>query len=365
MTETATVALRHRSSGRHRPSLPPVPPIAHGSARPESARIAADGRSIVIESTRRREETPPQRSSTARPRPERRNLESRGGGGRAAIDRHDDRVSGHRVAPREDEQVARGRESRVKTARERRVRAPDRDQLRVVGAQRLVPRLAGAGQDRPVAPRHVAPVVGPIAPNPPDLVPPADHRNPGAGELQNRREPESLESPPRKRERAGHVVARRGSARAGGPDGSSRATSGTDRTRPSARVPAESRPCFPGSRSRNRRPSRRRRTTGRAPAGRRPRPRPGGRSPSPSRSRVRRRCSFQNGWSMCLTVSRRKPSTPARFASPRWASMRNVSTSGNSVFQSGRPETQRVRSSCPQVPVSLERSQPFVFGSVR
>ena len=59
-----------------------------------------------------------------------------------------------------------------------------------------------------------------------------------------------------------------------------------------------------------------RRTRDRATGRRRPRPRRSGRNPSPAVSRVRLRCSCQNGWSTCLTVSSRKPSSPTRLASP-------------------------------------------------
>ena len=81
----------------------------------------------------------------------------------AAVDGDDDGALRLRVAAEEDVAVARRDEPLVRPAPERGVGLADRDELHVVGAERLVPWEALAGEDVLLSPRHVAPVVGPVA----------------------------------------------------------------------------------------------------------------------------------------------------------------------------------------------------------
>src|ERR1700693_1132141 len=86
------------------------------------------------------------------------------------------------------------------------MRAPDADELLVVGAECLVPRRAGSGEEFAVSPRHVAPVVRSLAA--PTGPPPAivERREPGSRQLQERGEAEEPDVAVQELERPRHVV---------------------------------------------------------------------------------------------------------------------------------------------------------------
>src|SRR5207248_8570670 len=103
------------------------------------------------------------------------------------------RVAGLWIPPLEDVEVALGGQAFVAPARKCGVRAPDGDQLLVVAAEPLVARQAGAGEDLARAPRHVAPVVRPLAARATHFLAVIDDGNAPAGELQDGGEPEQRE----------------------------------------------------------------------------------------------------------------------------------------------------------------------------
>jgi len=140
--------------------------------------------------------------------PLRRRVEAGGRRLCAAVDRHHDRVARRRIAAPEDQQVAVARHALVRAVRQRRVGAADGDQPLVPGAQPFVARQAGAGLDLAVSPRHVAPVVRPVAARPPHLFAVIDHRQPARRQLQDGRQPEEHLVSLELKERAGHVVRR-------------------------------------------------------------------------------------------------------------------------------------------------------------
>src|SRR6202162_468257 len=86
------------------------------------------------------------------------------------------------------------------------MRAPDADELLVVGAECLIPRRAGSGEEFAVSPRHVAPVVGPVAAWPGHLLAAVDRRDPGSRQLQERGEAEEPDVAVQELERPRHVV---------------------------------------------------------------------------------------------------------------------------------------------------------------
>ncbi len=218
---------------------------------------------------------------------------------------------------------------------------PDGDHPAVVVPQRLVPGPTRAGKDLPRPPRHVAAVVGPVPAAARHLLAVIDHGDARHGELEDRCQAEAGHVAVQERQRTGNVMRRQevrhAIARTDLLAGLQVAVEGHGAA--PSQQPADDAPleceveagvhlvaCEPGVEDLG------------SP---RPRPRRGGRSRCPRASRLRRRCSFQNGWSTCLTVSSRKPSIPDRFAHSSWAPRRKSSTSGSSVLKSGRPDTQR------------------------
>ena len=233
----------------------------------------------------------------------------------AAVDRDDDGALRLRVAAQEDVAVALGDEPLVRPAPERGLgRCGSR---RASRSRPGAPRRAGGpcpGRTSFVSPRHVAAVVGPVAAR--RGRPPRRSRSSGC-------RPSSSAGPPRagrapRSRRAGRARpgrrARRGSGRGGSRRGPSRATSGSGRRRPPGRAPRRTRGRSPGSAKSNPASISSRSNQGSRTCGSPPQTSPRRKKPLPTSSRVRLRCSFQKSWATCLTVSRRKPSTPSRFA---------------------------------------------------
>src|SRR5207237_6870246 len=108
--------------------------------------------------------------------------------------------------PLEDAEVALGGQAFVSPARQRGMSTPDDDQLLVVAAEPLVARQAGAREDLTRAPRHVAPVVRPLAARATHFLAVIDDGNAPAGELQDRCEAEQRAVTAKLIERARHVV---------------------------------------------------------------------------------------------------------------------------------------------------------------
>ena len=179
----------------------PALPRARARMRADSGAIAVSIVSPLLPKSCRRSTHPPDRPA---PLLRDRHLERRRR--LPAVDGDDDGLLRLGVAPEKRVEVPVGRHRRARSVREGGMCPPDADQLLVVGAKRLVARLAGAGQDLAVAPGHVAAVVRPVAARPCDFFAVIDHRNAARGQLQERREAEEREIAVQELERAGHVV---------------------------------------------------------------------------------------------------------------------------------------------------------------